>query len=409
MDTRFINKQGRGAGGIVDGRMYGRLGTVTSLNDILQLLGMNQRTATVRLDWRGQTGRIYFREGVLLHATAGSAEGDRALVKLMRWEGADFVVEDGIEGKPPESISKRVDAAMLDVMTRLDEGWIPEMTPFPMLNRVTTAPAVLDPGSRPVRTPPKPRRVPRRRKPIAAAVAAALVVAMAAIVAIAQQGVDLGALPTVSTVSHPAASPEKGPGVASDVLRASLEGERGDSVVLLEAHGVVIASSPETAATGEEPSGVAAAEASMAPIAAAPKAPELGQLLVIAEPWASVAVDGVEKGETPLSEMTLPAGNHEILLSNPNFVGVIRDRVEIRGGQTLQRKYSFDESGSLRILVKPWADVFVDGRFAGQTPLGALRVPPGKHTIVLRHPALGEKTAVVEVTRNRESLLEVEM
>ena len=147
----------------------------------------------------------------------------------------------------------------------------------------------------------------------------------------------------------------------------------------------------------------------MAPIAAAPKAPELGQLLVIAEPWASVAVDGVEKGETPLSEMTLPAGNHEILLSNPNFVGVIRDRVEIRGGQTLQRKYSFDESGSLRILVKPWADVFVDGRFAGQTPLGALRVPPGKHTIVLRHPALGEKTAVVEVTRNRESLLEVEM
>ena len=98
-----------------------------------------------------------------------------------------------------------------------------------------------------------------------------------------------------------------------------------------------------------------------------------------------------------------------IVLSNPNFVGVIQDRVQINAGETIQRKYSFGDSGSLRILVKPWADVYVDGRYAGQTPLGALRVPPGRHTIVLRHPQLGEKTSVVEVLRNRESVLEVAM
>jgi hypothetical protein len=107
--------------------------------------------------------------------------------------------------------------------------------------------------------------------------------------------------------------------------------------------------------------------------------------------------------------MRLAAGSHEILVSNPNFVGVIRDMVQINAGETIRRKYSFNESGSLRLLVKPWADVYVDGRHAGQTPLGALRVPPGKHTILLRHPQLGEKTAVVEVFRDRESLLEVEM
>jgi hypothetical protein len=192
-------------------------------------------------------------------------------------------------------------------------------------------------------------------------------------------------------------------GVASDVLRASLDGRRGDSVVLLEAHGVAISSSPEPETSHED-------AASLATIGgAAPPAPELGQLLVIAEPWASVTVDGVEKGETPLPEIRLPAGRHEIVLSNPSFVGVIRDQVPIVGGETIQRKYSFEDSGSLRILVTPWADVFVDGRFAGQTPLAALRVPTGKHTIVLRHPELGEKTAVVEVLRNRESLLEVEM
>jgi hypothetical protein len=134
-----------------------------------------------------------------------------------------------------------------------------------------------------------------------------------------------------------------------------------------------------------------------------------GQLLVVAEPWAVVTVDGVEKGETPLTEMSLPAGSHEIMLSNPNVVGVIHDRIQIRAGETLHRKYSFRDSGSLRILVRPWADVHVDGRYAGQAPLGALRVPPGTHRIVLRHPQLGEKTAIVEVFRDRESVLEVEM
>ena len=154
MGTRQVTTS-RMSGGSTDGRMYGKLGSV-SLNDILQLLGMTQRTATVRLDFRGQKGLICFREGVLLHALAGSAEGERALVKLMSWEGADFVVEDGHEGNAPATISKKVDAAMLDVMTRMDEGWVPEMTPFPMLDRVTTSTTVLDTKPRPA-----PRKAPR--------------------------------------------------------------------------------------------------------------------------------------------------------------------------------------------------------------------------------------------------------
>jgi hypothetical protein len=410
MDTRFINKQGRGAGGIVDGRMYGRLGTVTSLNDILQLLGMNQRTATVRLDWRGQTGRIYFREGVLLHATAGSAEGDRALVKLMRWEGADFVVEDGIEGKPPESISKRVDAAMLDVMTRLDEGWVPEMTPFPLLDRVTTSPSILEHKVRlAARKPPVPRRAARSKKRLLASIAAAALVLLSVGIALAYRSTELGDLPTIGSAPRRELPKPADPGIASDVLRAAIDGRRNDGIVVLAAHGVSFSPIAESHRADAEPPEAFVQLASAAIAVEAPPAPQSGKLLVIAEPWAVVAVDGVEKGETPLTEMSLPAGSHEIVLSNPNVVGVIRDRIQVPGGQTIQRKYSFRDSGSLRILVRPWADVHVDGRYAGQTPLGALRVPPGTHTILLRHPELGEKTAIVEVFRDRESLLEVEM
>jgi len=407
MGTRFLKTSRSGVqpeSGSADGRIYGRLGSV-SLNDVLQLLGMNQRTATVRLTWRGQQGQIFFREGVLLHANAGTAEGERALVKIMSWENADFVIEDGLEGEPPSTISKKVDAAMLDVMTRMDEGWDPELTPFPMLDRLTTSAAVLDQKVRRVgRKPPVPRRAERRMKPIVAGLAAALVLAglIGMSVALVYQSTDIGEFPSLSPVPVAEAAPENAGGIASDVLTASIEGRR-DGINVLAAHGISLARPEELAGAG-----ISAAAAATLPDEA-PRAPQFGQLLVVAEPWAQVAVDGVEKGETPLTEMRLAAGSHEIVISNPNFVGVIRDKVQIHAGETIQRKYSFNESGSLRLLVKPWADVYVDGRHAGQTPLGALRVPPGNHRILLRHPELGEKTTVVEVVRNRETLLEVEM
>lgn len=409
MGTRSVSTARSSGGDSGDERMYGKLGSV-SLNDILQLLGMTQRTATVRLDCRGQKGLIYFRDGVLLHATAGSAEGERALVKLLSWKTADFVIEDGLEGNPPGSISKKVDAAILDVMTRLDEGWFPEMTPFPMLDRVTTSAAVLDKKVRfAPRKPPLPRRATGRKKRIVAAIAASVLGAAATGLFLAYRSTDLGDLPTISSVTTLEAPPED-LGVASDVLRTAIDGRRNDGIAILAAHGVSFSPIPESRAAGAEPPAADGSQASAASIAeAAPRAPEFGQLLVVAEPWAEVVVDGVEKGQTPLTEMRLSAGSHEIVLSNPNFVGVIQDHVQINAGETIQRKYSFGDSGSLRILVKPWADVYVDGRYAGQTPLGALRVPPGRHTIVLRHPQLGEKTSVVEVLRNRESVLEVAM
>jgi hypothetical protein len=43
-------------------------------------------------------------------------------------------------------------------------------------------------------------------------------------------------------------------------------------------------------------------------------------------------------------------------------------------------------AGGLLVLVRPWADVSVDGVHRGQTPLGRLEVPPGAHQVVLTHP-----------------------
>lgn len=45
------------------------------------------------------------------------------------------------------------------------------------------------------------------------------------------------------------------------------------------------------------------------------------------------------------------------------------------------------EPGLLQVVVTPWADVFVDGVSKGTTPFPKFALPPGAHTVQLRHPA----------------------
>ena len=57
-------------------------------------------------------------------------------------------------------------------------------------------------------------------------------------------------------------------------------------------------------------------------------------------------------------------------------------------------------NGSLSLNATPWAEVLVDGKSVGETPIGNLSVGLGPHDVVFRHPELGEKrmTAIVTLT-----------
>ena len=41
----------------------------------------------------------------------------------------------------------------------------------------------------------------------------------------------------------------------------------------------------------------------------------------------------------------------------------------------------------LQIVAKPWAEVSVDGRLVGTTPMDRVPLEAGPHTLTLRHPA----------------------
>jgi serine/threonine-protein kinase len=60
--------------------------------------------------------------------------------------------------------------------------------------------------------------------------------------------------------------------------------------------------------------------------------------------------------------------------------------------------------GQLQIVVLPYAIVYVDGKRRGLTPLPALSLPPGRHTVKLVNDDLAaEKNLTVEIRAGETS------
>jgi serine/threonine-protein kinase len=54
--------------------------------------------------------------------------------------------------------------------------------------------------------------------------------------------------------------------------------------------------------------------------------------------------------------------------------------------------------GRVSLNALPWAEVLIDGRPVGTTPLANLAVPIGHHEVVFRHPQFGERKQNLTVT-----------
>ena len=90
------------------------------------------------------------------------------------------------------------------------------------------------------------------------------------------------------------------------------------------------------------------------------------------------------------------AGEHQFDLVNNALRYRLRQSVTIKPGEVVSLKVS-PPDGRLNINASPWAQVWVDGRSVGDTPLANVAVPIGEHDIMFRHPQLGERHVTVLV------------
>jgi serine/threonine-protein kinase len=76
---------------------------------------------------------------------------------------------------------------------------------------------------------------------------------------------------------------------------------------------------------------VPATPAPAPPVTAPPPAP--GRLQIVARPWAEVTVDGRAMGTTPFRPIELPAGEHTVVFTHPDYKPFQR-KIAVRAGQT---------------------------------------------------------------------------
>ncbi len=121
-----------------------------------------------------------------------------------------------------------------------------------------------------------------------------------------------------------------------------------------------------------------------------------GWLAVSSAVPAQILEDGVLLGTTETPRLLLPTGRHVLDFVNDPLGFRASQTVLVAEGQTAA--ISLDApNGSVHINARPWAEVFVDGRRIGDTPLGNVSVPIGVHEIVFRHPQFGEQRRTVVV------------
>lgn len=146
------------------------------------------------------------------------------------------------------------------------------------------------------------------------------------------------------------------------------------------------------AATPAEPTAPAAP-----PVAAATTAGNFGGVRVAAPFDVQVSENGKLLGATP-GAIALVEGPHTLDLTNDALEFKARMTTTVKPGQLTPLTVTVP-NGQLSVNAVPWAEVVIDGKDLGQTPLANLSIAIGQHDIVFHHPQLGDlhQTAVVKV------------
>jgi hypothetical protein len=109
-----------------------------------------------------------------------------------------------------------------------------------------------------------------------------------------------------------------------------------------------------------------------------------------------IAAEGKTLGNTDTGKILLPPGKHALTLSNSEFGFSDTRTVEIQPGE--ERPLNIEPKGTVNINAHPWAEVWIDGKKAGDTPIANLAVLMGTRIFTFKHPQYGERRLTVTVT-----------
>jgi hypothetical protein len=141
---------------------------------------------------------------------------------------------------------------------------------------------------------------------------------------------------------------------------------------------------------------------------ASPSAVSAGWITVSAPVVLQIREESKLLGTTESDRMLIAAGNHTLDFVNSDLGFSQRQRVNITPGKVSVLRVTVP-NGTLSLNAQPWAEVWVDGTRVGETPIGNLVRPIGRHEVLFRHPELGERRETVVVTTLQPARLGVDL
>jgi hypothetical protein len=154
-----------------------------------------------------------------------------------------------------------------------------------------------------------------------------------------------------------------------------------------------------TAGVEREPSTVPAPSTARRPEPDAVVPPQRSGGVRLVAPFEVEVFDGDRRlGSSATGIVSAAAGRRELELVNAQLGYRVRRVVDVRAGRVTAVELA-PPNGLMSINASPWAEVWIDGKPAGETPLANLSVSLGDHEVLFRHPQLGEqrRTALVRV------------
>jgi len=133
-----------------------------------------------------------------------------------------------------------------------------------------------------------------------------------------------------------------------------------------------------------------------------------GSVAVTAPLPLQVLLRGRVVATTEAESFMLPVGTHELEFFNESVGYRVRRTVTVQAGKTAPLRLEMP-MGTVNINAMPWAEVWLDGKDLGETPLGNVQIPIGSRELVFRHPDLGERRATVLVTLKEPARISVDL
>jgi hypothetical protein len=144
------------------------------------------------------------------------------------------------------------------------------------------------------------------------------------------------------------------------------------------------------------------------PLGAAEGAVVSGWISLTAAADVQVFEKGKLLGSSQTDRLMVSAGKHEFEIVNETLGYRVTRVVQVTPGRVTPIKIDFPK-GTIALNAIPWAEVWVDGAKAGDTPIGNLELTIGSHEIVFRNPELGEQRHAVTITLDKPSRLSVDL